>query len=213
MLKNGIKLKEEDKNSIDDVWTEENGRPTFTVSVDHNIIIVVLKSLKHRTHICLQPKNLVIQPLEFSGKPWTEKVSDLRQFLNDSQKTGMVVSELDEIAWLFNMRGEGGSTVDSLFTSPLFQSLALVTMDDIILWVHQDKVDDDIREHLNPEYCNKTNMCVEIKDFSRAILDLKEWASSNKNVCNYINVTFSHAFCTLLLSVYIAYRIFDSCLE
>ena len=124
----------------------------------------------------------MIQPLEYSGKPWTEKVADLRETLSDSQKYGMVVSELDEIAWLFNMRGEGGSTVDSLFTSPLFQSLALVTLDDITLWVHQEKVSDIIREHLNPDSCNNTNMCVKIKDYSNATVDLNEWALSDENV-------------------------------
>ena len=130
----------------------------------------------------MQPKNLLIQPLEYSGKPWTEKVADLRETLSDSQKYGMVVSELDEIAWLFNMRGEGGSTVDTLFTSPLFQSLALVTLDDITLWVHQEKASDVIREHLNANFCNNTNICVKIRDYSSAIVDLKEWALSIDNV-------------------------------
>ena len=126
----------------------------------------------------------MIQPLEYSGKPWTEKVADLRETLSDSQKYGMVVSELDEIAWLFNMRGEGGSTVDSLFTSPLFQSLALVTSDDITLWVHQEKASDVIREHLNANFCNNTNICVKIRDYSSAIVDLNEWALSIENVSN-----------------------------
>ena len=126
----------------------------------------------------------MIQALEFSGKPWTEKIEDLRQFLSDSERFGMVVSELDEIAWLFNIRGEGGSTVDSLIISPLFQSMALVTLDDIKLWVHQEKVDEKIRQHLNPEYCNQTNICVEIKDISRATTDLNEWATLQNNVNN-----------------------------
>ena len=126
----------------------------------------------------------MIQSLEFSGNPWTEKIEDLRQFLINSDRFGMVVSELDEIAWLFNMRGEGGSTVDSLIISPLFQSMALVTLDDIKLWVHQEKVDENIRQHLNPDYCNQTHMCVEIKDISRATIDLNEWATLQENVSN-----------------------------
>ena len=128
----------------------------------------------------------MIQSLEFSGKPWTEKVEDLRKFLSDSDRFGMVVSELDEIAWLFNMIGEGGSTLDSLMISPLFQSMALVTLDDIKLWLHQEKVDETIRQHLNPEYCNQTRMCVDIKDISRATFDLNEWAILQENVSNQI---------------------------
>ena len=126
----------------------------------------------------------MIQSLEFSGKPWTEKIEDLRQFLSNSDRFGMVVSELDEVAWLFNMRGEGGSTVESLLISPLFQSMALVTLDDIKLWLHQEKVDEKIRQHLNPEYCNQTRMCVELKELSRAAFDLNEWATLQENVSN-----------------------------
>ena len=97
----------------------------------------------------------------------------------------MVVSELDEIAWLFNIRGEGGSTLDNLFISPLFQSLALVTLNEIKLWVHQEKVDDAMRQHLNPENCNQSSMCVEIKSFCRATLDLNEWAIVQENVSDH----------------------------
>ena len=94
----------------------------------------------------------------------------------------MVVSEPDEIAWLFNLRGEGNSTIDSLFISPLFQSLALVTLDSLVLWVHKEKLNERINTHLNPENCNETNMCVEIRDFSHASTDLREWAVAQENV-------------------------------
>ena len=94
----------------------------------------------------------------------------------------MVVSEPDEIAWLFNMRGEGNSTIDSLFISPLFQSLALITLDSLKLWVHKEKADEKIIAHLTPDFCNETNMCVEIRDYSNVSRDLREWAITQQNV-------------------------------
>ena len=39
----------------------------------------------------------------------------------------MLVSELDEVAWLFNLRGEGETHNEGLYHSPTFQSLSLVT--------------------------------------------------------------------------------------
>ena len=129
---------------------------------------------------------MVIQPLQFSGKSWQEKIDDLRQMLNESDKMAMVVSEPDEIAWLFNMRGEGTSTIDSLMISPLFQSMALVTLDSVTLWVHTDKVDKSIREHLTLKYCNETNACVVIRDFSNATADLRNWAIDQNNVSRLI---------------------------
>lgn len=52
-----------------------------------------------------------MHPLEFAGKPFEEKIDDLRRTLAKKGINAMVVSELDEIAWLFNLRGEGSSTV------------------------------------------------------------------------------------------------------
>ena len=111
-----------------------------------------------------------------------EKVDDLRHSLNETDKMAMVVSEPDEIAWLFNMRGEGNSTIDSLMISPLFQSLALITLDSLHLWVHKDKLDGRINAHLTPDNCNETNMCVEIRNFSHASTELREWAIAQENV-------------------------------
>ena len=101
--------------------------------------------------------------------------------------TGMIISEQDEIAWLFNLRGEGGSIQDtislegSVLTS-LFQCLALVTLDSIILWLHEEMVSDEIRSHLNQDNCAETNMCVVIKEFSNFIPDLTVWAADQTKV-------------------------------
>ena len=42
----------------------------------------------------------------YAGQSWQEKVRDLRQDLTELGAGGMVVTALDEIAWLFNIRGE-----------------------------------------------------------------------------------------------------------
>jgi Xaa-Pro aminopeptidase len=59
--------------------------------------------------LCLsfQPKTVVVYPLKFSGKSFEEKLFDLRAIITKSGAASMVVSEPDEIAWLFNLRGEG----------------------------------------------------------------------------------------------------------
>ena len=114
-----------------------------------------------------------------------EKISELRDTLNSSDKTAMVISEPDEIAWIFNMRGEGESILDSLMISPLFQSLALVTLDSIRLWVHHEKVTEEIRNHLNQDECEEANMCVVIGNYSNAILDLTEWAEGQSMVSKH----------------------------
>ncbi len=51
-------------------------------------------------------------PLEYAGQSCEDKLAQLREELSgddgdESSYLAMVVSELDEIAWLFNLRGEG----------------------------------------------------------------------------------------------------------
>ena len=48
-----------------------------------------------------------MHPLHFAGKSFESKLTELRTEVANSGSVAMVVTELDEIAWLFNLRGEG----------------------------------------------------------------------------------------------------------
>ena len=89
-----------------------------------------------------QPQTVVVHPFEYAGKTWQDKVADLRSYLDAQNLKGMVVSEGDEVAWLFNMRGElrkSNESRTSLYQFyPYFDSVALVDSDDIRLWLRQD---------------------------------------------------------------------------
>ena len=56
-----------------------------------------------------------------------------------------------------------------LYHSPTFESLALVTAQEILLWLHVDKVTPELREHLGSE--------VEIRDIESSLQDLTEWVA------------------------------------
>ena len=102
----------------------------------------ILSKMSNKMNIFPQPQTLVVHPLEYAGKTWQDKVADLRSFLADQGLKGMVVSEGDEVAWLFNMRGElreSSNEYTSLYQFyPYFDSLALVESDDITLWLRED---------------------------------------------------------------------------
>jgi hypothetical protein len=51
---------------------------------------------------------------------------ELRDDISQQGGVGMVVTELDQIAWLLNLRGKGDSLIESLMHSPTFQSMLLV---------------------------------------------------------------------------------------
>lgn len=59
----------------------------------------------------------------------------------------------DETAWLFNIRGHGTSSNEGLMHSPLFDSVALITLDDVFLWINTEKVAPGLLLHLTPSNC------------------------------------------------------------
>lgn len=48
---------------------------------------------------------LIVLGEEFSGKPFTEKLQAVRETLEKKKSPGFVVNMLDEIMWLYNIRG------------------------------------------------------------------------------------------------------------
>lgn len=47
----------------------------------------------------------MVLDLKYSGKPFAEKLKTLRKEMEKKKSLGFVVSMLDEIAWLYNLRG------------------------------------------------------------------------------------------------------------
>lgn len=99
--------------------------------MDENLVDQVWKD---RPEIQLNPIKPL--PLKFSGRPASEKIASLQKYLNENNYSGFIVSSLDEIAWLFNLRGS-----DIPF-NPLFFSYALVLADGpVTLYCQQEKVE------------------------------------------------------------------------
>jgi Xaa-Pro aminopeptidase len=79
---------------------------------------------------------------DFAGKSVSAKIADLRQELEKKSSPGFVVSMLDEVAWLFNLRGS------DIPHNPVFFSYAIVTPEVATLYVDESKLDDACRSHL-----------------------------------------------------------------
>jgi Xaa-Pro aminopeptidase len=66
------------KNLVDEVWTDRPAKP--------------------------QEKVIVLSE-KFSGQSIKEKLANLRETLEKKKAAGFVVSMLDEVMWLYNLRG------------------------------------------------------------------------------------------------------------
>lgn len=78
----------------------------------------------------------------FAGKSAVRKIDELQQELRKKNCPGFFVSMLDEIAWLFNLRGS------DIPYNPVFFSYATITPDAAILYIDDCRLTDACKAHL-----------------------------------------------------------------
>ena len=89
------------------------------------------------------PKNKVeIQPLEFAGETAESKIERVRQALREQKAEHLIISQLDDIAWLLNMRGS------DVHCNPVFVSYVLLTLDEVTLFIDGEKLDETVKNYL-----------------------------------------------------------------
>lgn len=86
-------------------------------------------------------------PLKYAGEHTNEKLRRLREVLQSSRLNGthLVVTSLDEIAWLFNLRCDS----DIPF-NPVFFGYVIVTLHCVTLYINKRKIDEsEVSEYLS----------------------------------------------------------------
>ena len=92
------------------------------------------------------PMGRVFQlPLEFCGESSRDKLARLREALASQGADGVMLTMLDEVAWITNMRG---ADVDY---NPVFVAYMLVTANTATLFIEGEKVSHDMKEYLAGE--------------------------------------------------------------
>ncbi|KAG8763971.1 hypothetical protein FRC11_007652, partial [Ceratobasidium sp. 423] len=81
-------------------------------------------------------------PLKYAGTPAAEKLGTLRAKLGRAGATGVVVSLLDEVAWLVGMRGA------DIEYNPVFFAYAIVTANSATLFVNSSQLTSEAQENL-----------------------------------------------------------------
>lgn len=81
-------------------------------------------------------------PVEYAGETCADKLARVRAALRVHHADGMLVSALDDIAWLLNLRG------DDVHCNPVFVSYVLIDSRKATLFIHGQKVPDGVRASL-----------------------------------------------------------------
>ncbi|KAJ7056201.1 Creatinase/aminopeptidase [Mycena amicta] len=117
----GSELVSLSNNPVDSVWAETRpARPTSRIA---------------------------LLDVKFSGESHLSKIKRLREELSkrSPKASAMVVTMLDEVAWLFNLRGA------DIAYNPVFFAYAVITMDKATLFVNPEQLDEETRSALGDE--------------------------------------------------------------
>lgn len=78
--------------------------------------------------------------LKYSGKSTVEKLADLRKEMAKEGADVHILTTLDDIAWLFNIRG------NDVKYSPVVLAYAVITADEARLYLHEQVLSDEMRK-------------------------------------------------------------------
>lgn len=113
LQKAGHSLATHPTNLVDEIWTNRPAAPTSPI---------------------------VVLDVKYAGKSFTEKLADLRAQLHAGKNWGVVINSLDEICWLFNLRGSDVSF------NPVFLAYAIVTSSEAYIYTDLKKVTQSVRD-------------------------------------------------------------------
>ncbi|XP_040428716.1 LOW QUALITY PROTEIN: xaa-Pro aminopeptidase 2 [Cygnus olor] len=110
------------------------------------------------------------------GSSWQEKVAGIRQQMEEHTRspTAVLLSGLEETAWLFNLRG------DDIPYNPVFYSYTLLTSTNISLFVDEARLTAEARQSLRADCPGP--LCVELRNYSQARAHLQRYAQGNVTV-------------------------------
>lgn len=114
-LKKGQKLIQLEKNLVDEVWKDRPLPEALPISV---------------------------HALEWTGRSVKQKLDDLRGKLAQEKAEAIIITTLDEVAWLYNIRGS------DIAYNPVVKAYVIVTIDSAFFYVDKMKLTSEVEKHL-----------------------------------------------------------------
>lgn len=144
--------------SVEDIKKALEGK---NINIKHEEDLVDL-IWNDRPEISKEPAFLL--PVKYSGKEAIDKLKDLRKVMEEKNADVHILTSLDDIAWLFNIRG------NDVECNPVVLSYAIITKEDATLYVDKSVLNDEIVKYLD-------SAKVTIKDYNDIYEDVKNISS------------------------------------
>ncbi|MGI6151751.1 MAG: aminopeptidase P family protein [Christensenellales bacterium] len=131
-------------------------------------------------------------PLRFCGRSRMDKISSLQKEIQKHGATAHLITTLDDIAWLFNIRGN-----DIAYT-PVVLAYALITMDEAQLFIQPKAVSQELGEELAKDgvtvlpYESIYQALSELPEGTRLLLDKRRVQCAAVDACKE-GVSLVHA--------------------
>uniref|UniRef100_A0A3Q7FVA4 Xaa-Pro aminopeptidase n=1 Tax=Solanum lycopersicum TaxID=4081 RepID=A0A3Q7FVA4_SOLLC len=109
------KLVQTTRNLVDDVW---------------------------KNRLPAQANPVIVHPLQFAGQSVAEKLKELRKKLVMGKACAIIITALDEVAWLYNVRGSDVSYC------PVVHAFAIVTIDSAFFYVDKQKLSPEANSYM-----------------------------------------------------------------
>ena len=109
---------------------------------------------------------VAIHPLKYAGEDVPSKLQRIRKALRGQHADGMLVSALDDIAWVLNLRGT------DVHCTPLFVSYLLISTTSTTLYINKEKLTPEVTAYL------KSNG-IAVDDYANVAKGLKDYFEYN----------------------------------
>lgn len=119
----------------------------------------------------------------YSGLERTAKIAQVKEHLQEINAHRLVLTSLDDIAWLFNIRG------NDVACNPVLLSYAVVSLDEVILYVNEGVIDQKLLAKFKAEN-------IIVKDYFAIYDDVVNY--KKEEVIVYEKAKVNYALCSLI---------------
>uniref|UniRef100_A0A182QFQ7 Xaa-Pro aminopeptidase n=1 Tax=Anopheles farauti TaxID=69004 RepID=A0A182QFQ7_9DIPT len=136
------------------------------ITLERNLVDIVWNNRPPQTS-----EDLLPLALTYTGQRASDKVQALRVALQESGANAIVVSALDEIAWLLNLRGS-----DILY-NPVFFAYIIVSHTNLHLFTNPERINETIRAHFRAE-----GIVVDVRDYRDILAGIEEYVRAGNRL-------------------------------
>lgn len=126
----------------------------------------------------LPKEKIFVLDKTYSGEDFKEKITRVREEMKKEGADIHIITSLDDIAWLFNIRGR------DISCTPVVLSYAYITQTGVLLFIDKDKLTKEAEE-----YFSENN--IQIKDYFDFYKFLKEIKEDKKILLDYSRINSS----------------------